>query len=253
MGELHHLDVGCADASLISTSGTFLVDSHRIQDHEHLLPSNKHLRGVFITHQHRDHYSGLEYLQKHRYTIDWLIYSPYERRYNDASVTREEWDEFAALRDQFQANGTKLSTPFRQDTWEKPFWDTNGVRFWVLGPRRSTARSDTRHIHDACLVVKAHLGNRSCLFTGDASDKNLQDVAGGNYICDDILHASHHGSIEGADLDFIKGANAKYTVISTEPGVHENVPHPTALQRYKNHTREKIYRTDKDGSLKWTF
>ena len=42
MGKLHHLNVGCADASVIKTSSaTFLIDCHNIEDHSHLLPSNK--------------------------------------------------------------------------------------------------------------------------------------------------------------------------------------------------------------------
>ena len=108
MGTLHHLNVGCADASLIATDGAFLVDCHRIEEHKRLLPTNKHIRGVFVTHQHNDHYSGLEFLRKGGYTIDCLIYSPYERRYDDASVTKEEWDEFASHRDFFGGKGTKL-------------------------------------------------------------------------------------------------------------------------------------------------
>jgi beta-lactamase superfamily II metal-dependent hydrolase len=101
--------------------------------------------------------------------------------------------------------------------------------------------------------MKAHLGKRQCLFTGDASDKNLQALASINHICNGILHASHHGSIEGADQAFVKQCKAVYTVISTKAGVYDNVPHPTALKRYQDHTKQKVYRTDKDNSLKWTF
>jgi beta-lactamase superfamily II metal-dependent hydrolase len=92
-----------------------------------------------------------------------------------------------------------------------------------------------------------------CLFNGDASGANLQNVAALSHICDDILHASHHGSIEGADLGFIKKCNASYAVISTEADVHDNVPHPTALQRYRENTKNRVYRTDQDGSLRWRF
>ncbi len=69
MGTLYHLNVGCADASVIRTSNeTFLVDCHNIGDFAYLLPSSKRLTGVFVTHQHIDHYSGLEYLRKQGYT-----------------------------------------------------------------------------------------------------------------------------------------------------------------------------------------
>lgn len=50
MGAIYHLDVGCADASVIkTTTATFLIDCHDIEQHAHLLPSDKHLRGVFVT------------------------------------------------------------------------------------------------------------------------------------------------------------------------------------------------------------
>ena len=255
MGKLHHLNVGCADASIIKTSSaTFLIDCYNIEDHSHLLPLNKRLRGVFITHQHEDHYSGLSYLKDQGYTIDHLIYSPYERRYGDNSVTIDEWNEFNSYRDYFQKKGTQLHKPYRQQSLNDPWWKTDGVSLYIIGPAKSIATSNTRELHDASLVILAILGKRKCLFTGDASDANLKWISDNttNY-CNDILHASHHGSINGADLDFIKGCNADYTVVSTKSGVHNNVPHPTAMQRYRSYTTKKVYRTDTDGNLECTF
>jgi beta-lactamase superfamily II metal-dependent hydrolase len=123
----------------------------------------------------------------------------------------------------------------------------------MLGPEKSTATSPTRELHEACLVFRADLGMRKCTFTGDASDINLQDVATIDHICDDILHASHHASINGADLAFIKKCNADYTLISTESGVKQGIPDPTALKRYEDNTKKNVIRTDEDGSWKWAF
>ncbi len=255
MGELHCLDVGCADASIIVTSAaTFLIDCHNIGEYEHLLPSSKRLRGVFVTHQHADHYSGLNFLKDEGYAIDFLIYSPYERRRGDTSVSLDEWNEFASLRDYFVGKGTETREPYRQSKWGEPWWDAGEAKFEIIGPDSSTADSDTRQIHDASLVIKAILGERNCLFAGDASDSNLQYIADNTInFCNDILHASHHASLEGACLDFIKKSNAKYTLISTKSGKYENVPHPTALKRYKDNTVNDVRRTDLDGSWKWTF
>jgi len=209
---------------------------------------------VFITHQHRDHYSGLQYLKEEQYSIDFLIFSPYDRRRGDTSVTIEEWDEFDDLKEYFVNNGTETRTPYRQDDFNKPWWDCDNVRFEIIGPHQSVATSDTREMHDASLVVKAYMGQRICLFTGDASDTCLNLIASTttNY-CQDILHASHHGSINGADLDFIKKCNSKYTLISTATGAHDNVPHPIAIKRYKDNTANDVRRTDVDGTWKWTF
>lgn len=255
MGELHHLKAGCGDCSIIkTTSDTFLVDTRNVEEYTYLLPANRRLRGVFITHQHYDHFDGLRFLKAEGFKIDFLIYSPFERRYGDNSVQYEEWQEFNALRDYFIGVGTEIRTPYRQPDMSKPWWDAGEAQFWLLGPSATVARSDTRQLHDASLVIHAQLNSRRCLFTGDASDANLEDVASHlSNICNDILHASHHGSIEGASLQFIKACNAEYSVISTEAGVHENVPHPTALQRYALNTRTRVYRTDVDGSLKWNY
>lgn len=177
MGEMHHLDVGCADASIIINDGaTFLIDTHGIENHAQLLPKNRTLGGVFITHQHYDHFDGLRFLKEERYTISHLIYSPYERRYGDTSVEYDEWSEFAALKYHFVSQGTKTYTPYRQESWDKPFWQTNGLAFWIIGPNKAIACRDTRELHDACLVVlaKATSSGRKCLYAGDASDANLE-------------------------------------------------------------------------------
>ena len=255
MGKLYHLEVGCADASVIKTeNATFLIDCHSIEDYASLLPWNGRLHGVFITHQHEDHFSGLSYLKDKGYTIDYLIYSPYARRRGDHSVTIEEWNEFNKYRDYFRIRGTEIHTPYRQPSFNTPWWQTNGVGFEIIGPAKSVATSATRELHDACLVIKATMGSRKCLFAGDASDANLRWIADHtqNY-CDDILHASHHGSINGADIDFIKKCNASYTVVSTERGVYNNVPHPTAMRRYRDNTKNKVYQTDLDRCIEFTF
>jgi beta-lactamase superfamily II metal-dependent hydrolase len=255
MGELHCLNVGCADTSVIhSMNHTFLVDCHDIERYAHLLPTSNNIRGVFITHQNRDHFDGLDYLKRKGYSIGCLIYSPYIRRNGDNSVTVEEWTEFGSYRDYFESKGAALRAPYRQDSFAAPYWEIDGIKFWMLGPEPTIASSQTRELHDACLVFRADLGKRNCTFTGDASDSNLNWIGRNTtHICDDILHASHHGSFNGADLEFIKACNAQYTVISTESGIYENVPDAIALQRYENNTAQKVYRTDVDGTLKWTF
>jgi len=68
MGKLICLKVGFGDASIITSgTATFLVDCHNIGNFSYLLPNDKHLRGVFITHQHNDHFSGLNYLKQNYY------------------------------------------------------------------------------------------------------------------------------------------------------------------------------------------
>ncbi|MHC4098414.1 MAG: ComEC/Rec2 family competence protein [Planctomycetota bacterium] len=255
MGKLYHLNVGFGDSSIIiSGSSTFLIDCHKIEDNAGLLPLNKRIKAVFITHQHRDHFSGLTYLMQKGYSVDFLIYSPYVRRYNDKSVEYDEWFEFSSYKTYFRNKGTKLYEPYRQVDFSEPWWTISGLKFWLLGPPRNIATKETRELHDASLVIHAKMGTRRCLFAGDSSNESLKYIADNTTnICNDILHASHHGSLEGADLSFIKNCNMDYTVISTKSGVYQNVPHPTALSRYENNTKKRVYRTDIFGTAKWNF
>ncbi len=255
MGKIHFCNVGCADCTVIQgATATYLIDCSGIEDHAGLLPSSRKLRGVFITHQHRDHFGGLTYLKDKGYSIEFLIYSPYERRQGDNSVEYDEWREFNELRDYFVGRGTQTRTPFRQSDFKKRFWEAGDLDFEILAPFEDLAKSDTRELHDACLVVGVYAGSRRFLVCGDASDASLNKLASNttNY-CNDVLRCSHHASINGADLEFVKKAAAKYTVISTASGVHDNVPHPTALKRYADNTANKVYRTDVFGSVNWEY
>jgi beta-lactamase superfamily II metal-dependent hydrolase len=192
----------------------------------------------------------LAYLLQAGYHINHLIHSPYERRRDDNSLSLEEWQEFNSLKEKFLKNGTKVYAPYRQNNLTEPYWMIDEFSFKILGPHKEVATSNTRECHDASLVIWLAAGSHRLCFTGDASDKNLNMIANSTKgISKCILHASHHGSINGADLDFIKKASPKETVISTKSGVYENVPHPTALARYNRETSEGVYRTDVEQGL----
>lgn len=253
MSKIHFLKVGCADTTILKAQeDTILIDCYNIDNYSFLLPKNKIINAVFITHQHFDHFLGLEYLKENNYSIHHLIFSPYQRRHNDNSVEYDEWNQFNNLANYFSSKGTRIHKPFRQESFEKPWWVNAGFSFWIIGPVKSIATKESRELHDASLVitVKSSLTRRQCCFTGDASDESLNWIAKNtsNY-CNDILHASHHGSINGADLDFIKKSNIKETIISTKAGVYDNIPHTTALNRYKENSAKGVFRTDTEGTI----
>lgn len=255
MGILYHLQVGCANLTIIKAfSGTILIDCFNMERYKSLLSANKFIKAVFITHQHYDHFLGLKYLRDNNFTIEYIICSPYVRRSGDGSVQYEEWRDFEKLLAYFKRMGTAVIAPFRQESLNLPWWYIDNLSFRILGPAKFIAESESRELHDASLVILVTLGVRKCCFTGDASDKSLNWIAENtiNY-CNDILHASNHGSLYGANLEFIKGANASYTIISTESGLYKEVPHPIALKRYYEYTKVKVHRTDLDGTVEMYY
>lgn len=250
MATVYFLDVGCADCTIIKSNlNTHIIDcNNQISNYKNLLPDDKKIRSLFITHQHYDHFEGLHYLFENKFVIEYIIISPYERRYNDNSVKIDEWNDCKNIVKSFEDKGTKIYKVYRQDNFKQPFWTIDNLNYWMIGPSKSIATEDTREIHDASLVMTL-MTTKKCVFTGDASDKSLNWISKNtNHFSKDILHASHHGSLNGADIDFIKKCSPDYTIISTKSGVHESVPDATALRRYKENTSISVYRTDVDGS-----
>ena len=177
MGTLHCLDIEYGDATVIKTkTATFLVDTHLIAENPEHLPKNKKIRGVFITQQTEDHYSGLKYLLDEGYTIDCLIYSPYDRQRNDNVISLCEWNEFILLKEKFREKGTRVYSPYRQENWDEPYWETCGAKFWLIGPDRFRAKRARKKSHQPSLVIKAELENLELLFTANSPDLDSPDL-----------------------------------------------------------------------------
>ena len=242
----YFLNVGCADCTILKLgSKIVMIDCHQGGDGQEdilkKLPKN-HIDVLVITHQHYDHFDGIQTLLDNKVTVTELWECPYERRYGDNSVGYSEWQDYQNLKQKLVKEGTKVYRPYRGNGW----YDTIGTsKVKILNPPKNVNSIKTRELHDASLVMK--IGN--ILFTGDASDWALDQVLDKYELnSEHILHASHHGSINGANIDFIKKVNPNYTIISTKSGVHSNLPHSTALQRYRKYTKKHVRRTDVDGT-----
>jgi len=245
----YFINVGCADCTvLLLGDKVVMVDCHQgnTEDSEEdildFIP-NKKVDVLILTHQHYDHFDGIQTLINNKIEVSEIWESCYQRRHGDNSVKYDEWKDYIKLT---LALNAKFYQPVRSSD---DFDVVGGAHFQFLNPPEDINDNDTRKLHDASLVFVMRKGNDSILFTGDASDSALEDVFNTFKLKKKhILHASHHGSINGANLNFIKSVNPNYTIISTKSGVYKNVPHPRALQRYKLYTVKKVRRTDVDGT-----
>jgi len=126
-------------------------------------------------------------------------------------------------------------------------FEMDGIIFTVLSPA-SSQYDDT---NDYSIVLRMDYGNVSFLFTGDAETKAETEMRSNDKINIDIdvLKASHHGSGTSSTAQFVYKASPQYVVISV--GADNSYGHPDniILNRFETYGVDRIYRTDKDGTV----
>lgn len=97
-------------------------------------------------------------------------------------------------------------------------------------------------------VLYFNYNNKKFLFMADASKEREKDILKNYNLKDiDFLKVGHHGSNTSSSNKFISSINPKYSLISVGKNNMYGHPKETVLDILKN---SKIYRTDKDGSIK---
>jgi competence protein ComEC len=251
----HFLNVGCADCTIFEMDNDLVVidcgyrrfgngisKPTDIENYIKNVIGKNYIDLLIITHPHHDHYLGMQDLIG-KFTIAKFWGSPYERRYNDKSLSLDDWKEYCRLKEKLIPDNQKrfVCSSGTRMTF-------SGCEFVVLGPSKAINTNDTRECHDASLVIWASTPANNFLICGDASDSELDQIKADWKLSGcNVLHASHHGSENGANLEFIKAVSPRDTIISTQSGVFENLPSHKALQRYREYST-KVFRTDTDGT-----
>ena len=118
----------------------------------------------------------------------------------------------------------------------------------ILAPA-TDAKASTGSQNDASVVAKLVWGQRSFLFTGDASIKEEQVLENEHAdIRSDVLKVSHHGSKYSTDGTFLGDVMPADAVISVGRGNSYGHPNGEVLDLLKNYgiTTE---RTDNNGDV----
>ncbi len=248
----HFVNVGCADCTIFEMDNDIVVidcgyrrvgsgvsKPTSIYNYLKTVIGKTYIDLLIISHPHHDHYLGIEELIG-KVTVAEFWGSHYNRRYDDNSLSLDDWNEYLRLLDRLNPNLTYTCTK----GVERVF---SGSRFLVLGPRKDLNQNEARECHAGCLVIWVSCPANNFIICGDSSDSELDQIRldwklSGCH----VLRSSHHGSENGANLDFIKAVSARDIIISTKSGVFDNLPSNTAIQRYKSHSK-KIFRTDLDG------
>ncbi len=233
---VHFIDVGQADAALVTCDGmSMLIDGGNAEDsnvmYTYLKKHNiTHLDYVIGTHAHEDHIGGIAGALNFA-SVD-TVYCPVTS-YDSRAF--ENFVKAAAKHDvqlQVPAAGTSFS----------------------LGDAVVTilAVNESEETNNTSIVARIVFGEVSFLFTGDAEYAVEQALVDrGAELASTVLKVGHHGSSTSSSYSFLWNVMPQYAVISVGEDNTYGHPEEEVLSRFRD-AQTKLLRTDMQGDIVMT-
>lgn len=238
--ELYFLDVGQGDSELLVLPGNVKILTDAGPDRtisrslgKALSPSDRYIDLAIITHPQLDHFNGFNDLL-HRYQFGAFLFNG-----RDESLESAEW---RALLEKIEERNIPLIVLVAGD---RVLYRDNRIRF--LSPDNLWIQS--AELNDTSLVEMVETPDFTALLTADIGF-NVEEYLAKNFAVQaDILKVGHHGSKYSSGKGFLLAVDPKLAVIEVGDNRYG---HPTeeALQRLATLTAAKIFRTDKNGTIK---
>jgi competence protein ComEC len=237
--EVRFLAIGQGDAIFIQTPKFHQIlidggpDKLILEKLSKLMPFwDRTIDLVILTHPQKDHLAGLiEVLKRYRVLnilwtgvfVDSFIFQEWQKR-----LTLEKANEIIA------EAGQKI-------IFEKLIFD-------VLNPGQGVAYKFFKNSNDTSLVLRAHFGESSFLFTGDIEKKVEENLINQKIkIESDVLKVAHHGSKSSSVQEFLEKVSPFLSVISVGFNNYGH-PHQEVLERLEK-IGSQILRTDREGDI----
>src|SRR5262249_49497813 len=147
----------------------------------------------------------------------------------------------APLADAVRAAGGRIRIVRAGET----VYDGHGVKIECLHPSDDASASS----NDSSLVLRARIGRRVLLFTGDG-EAAAEDAVTAGFAAEpvSVLKVPHHGSATSSGPAFLQWARPEIAIFSLGVGNSYGFPHPAVLERY-HRAGARVLRTDRDGSV----
>lgn len=234
--QVRFLDVGQADAALISCDGHHMLIDGGNRGDSNLIYSVlqreeiSYLDMVVATHAHEDHIGGLP--GAFQYASAGLTLSP---------VTAYDSDVFETFAARAREKGGGLTVPEPGDTYP-----LGSAAVTILGVNGAEDTNNTS------IVLRIDYGETSFLFTGDAEREAEQVILdSGLPLSATVLKVGHHGSDTSTSYPFLREIMPQYAVISVGTGNSYGHPTEETLSRLRD-ADVKVFRTDMQGDIVFT-
>lgn len=232
--EVHFIDVGQGDATLITCGGhAMLIDTGddtkgtAIQNYLQKR-SIKKLDYLILTHPDSDHIGGAPVIIT-KFDIDKVFVSNFEK---DTKTYQKLIQALDDKRLKYTTPG--VGTQYALGT----------AIITILGPN-----DEYDNPNDASVACMIQNGNNKFLFTGDAGEDAENDILdGGLGILADVYKVGHHGSRYSTSQTFFNAVKPSYAVISCGEDNSYGHPHAATLNTLRTNG-VKVYRTDEAGTI----